>query len=348
MQRIATRPVFTVGTRTYLWPDVVVAAHLWGDYAALERQTRDGLAWVMHLAKKGQGVSESDADELGDAWRYDRDLLAADDLQQWLDEHLLGMDEWLAFIERAVLRSRGAAPRIKVPAADVEAAIYAEAVCSGTLQGVAARLAGLAAAYDRVDAEGKGAHCPKTAVRNALKPLPAAVRRDGVLDLGPRQTLARAEHVACLQIVCQRFLDAAVAPAALEREIETHRLDWTRLVCETAPFASEEAAREAALLVREDSFPLADAAAMGKTTVTRTRFVLDDIEPPLRDRLVGARPGDLIAPVASNGNYLVVSVVERVEPTAKDRDVRTRAADRIAARTIQREVENRVRWHDRF
>jgi hypothetical protein len=87
---------------------------------------------------------------------------------------------------------------------------------------------------------------------------------------------------------------------------------------------------------------------MAKSTVSKGRYLLDDVGPPLKDRLVGARPGDLIAPLpGDDGEYLVVSVVARVEPSLKDREIRRRAGDRVAVRTIQREIENRVRWHER-
>jgi hypothetical protein len=345
MQRIAGRTVFTVGGRDYQWIDVILAAYLWGEYARLERRTREGLAWLKHLKRLGEKVPEAEADEAADTWRYDRDLLAADDLQQWLDDHDLDMDEWLEYIDRSVRTARPNAPKLKVSAPEVEAALYGEALCSGALADFATRLAGQAAAFDRLN-EGTSARCSKAAVRAAMKPLPPSVRR-GVFDFSAADTVARAEFVACLGVVFERFLDEIAAPAMLEREVDAHRLDWTRVVCETAPFATEEAAREAALLVREDSFPLADAAAMGKSMVTKERFVLADLLPPLKDRLIGARPGDLIAPVESNGDYLVVSVVDRVEPTTKDRAVRARAVDRVRTRTIQREIEKRVRWHER-
>lgn len=355
MQRLAGRTVFTAGAREYRWEDVVLAAHLWGEAAELERRTREGIACHMRLDDRGEALSETEVEGAADKWRYERDLLSADDLQDWLTERDIDMDEWLAYMHRSAVRTRwsGELDEIvnayDVSAEEVDAVMYSEAVCSGRLGELAERLAGQAAIYDRVAEQTPAAKSFSKAERKAiLGRLPARVKRQGIIGVDPAVTKERADLVTDVALSFERFVDRIAAPAALEREIEAHALEWTRLDCQTVEFASEEAAREAALLVREDGMRLTQAAAIATSVVEETRYVLEEVEPPLKDRLVGALPGELIGPVSGDSGHLLVSVVDRVAPSTSDASIRERAGDRVIRRTIRREISRRVRWHERF
>jgi len=342
VQRLAGRKVFTAGKRTYTWDDAILAAHVRGAYAELERRVREGLACAKHLRTLGEWARDPDVeDEAADAWRYDRNLLAADDLDAWLSERGLDEDDWNDYMERIVLRAQWSAEldeitrANRVSAPEVESALYVEAVCSGALTEWAEQLAGRAAVYDRMHGSKKAAPCSKTEIRSVLKRVP----RGGAPD---------PEHVACLEVVYRGFAAEAATPAAIDREIAGHVLDWTRFDCTTVVFASEHAAREGALLVREDGLPLAEAASMAKAFVQRSRYVLEDTDPSLRDRLTAARPGEVIGPLSVDGRYALIGVGKRVEPSSKHAAVRKRAQERVIRRTIQREVTGRVAWHERF
>ena len=355
MRRLAGRAAFTVGDREYRGEDLVLAAHLWGEFAGLERQTRCGIACLRHLETHEAGLDAAFVEEAGDAWRYERDLLSADDMQDWLAGRNLDMDEWLLFVQRMVARTQCSAEldeiaeENEVTGEEIDAALYSEIVCSGRLAELAEQLAGQAAVFDRAAEQSRAATSSSKAERKTLlDELPASVRRKGILGIVPKVIRERAELLARVAFTFQRFIDGIAAPAALEREIEAHALEWTRLDCQTVGFAAAEAAREAALLVREDGMGLAQAAAIATSVVEDTPYVLEDVEAPLKDRLVGALPGDLIGPLAVDGGYVLVSVVNRVAPTAKDPSISGRARDRVIRRTIRREISRRVRWHERF
>ncbi len=356
MRRLAGRKLFTVGKRTYRGEDLVLCAHLWGEYATLEARARRGIACSKHMEAMGEDVPESAVDEAAEVWRYERDLLSADDTESWLAERQLKADEWLDYMLREALLARWSreldriSKRYKVSAGDVGAALYAEAVCSGLLTKLNERLAAEAAVHDHEVAQVKGARpswCSKTAVGKVLAALPPPVKRTGVVGLTPAATRERAEFLACVTLSHGRFVARTSDPTAVSHEIDAHALDWTRIDSETVTFASEEAAREAALLVREDGLTLHAAAAVAKARVRKTRYLIQDVAQPLKDRLVGASAGELLGPVSDRGGFLLVSVLKRTEPSGRDRAIRSRAADAVIGRTIQREVGRRVRWHER-
>src|SRR5919109_1083820 len=65
MERVAGRTAFSVGAREYGWVDVVLAAHLWGEYANLERSVLRQ-RWASELDKITKAESVT-AREVSDA-----------------------------------------------------------------------------------------------------------------------------------------------------------------------------------------------------------------------------------------------------------------------------------------
>ena len=144
--------VFTVGERDYQWIDVILAAYLWGEYARLERRTRDGLALDELWRAGGEEVPRRRRTRPPTRGAYDRDLLAADDAaavaRRSPPRHgRVGSNTSTARCSHA----RPTAPKFKVSAPEVEAALYGEGSLLGSARDLAMRLAGQAAAFDRLN-----------------------------------------------------------------------------------------------------------------------------------------------------------------------------------------------------
>lgn len=146
--------------------------------------------------------------------------------------------------------------------------------------------------------------------------------------------------------IAEIVASAADARAALgrasdvEREIELRALEWTRIDAELLELADMDAAGEAALCVRVDGRSLEDVAADCGVPLQRRAVYLEDAE----HELLGARAGDLVGPVARDGGYLLVHVLERTPPSADDPELRRRAESYLVDRAIERELEKRLRW----
>jgi hypothetical protein len=357
MEQAVHRPVCSVGEREYRLLDVVIAGHLRGRWAEVEDTARRGLACVKRLDNLEEELSDTDVEAAATAWRYERDLLSADDTESWLLERHVAMAHWFGYVHRLVLRRRWSDRLDEIVAAhevmplEIEDVLYEEGVCSGALPELAERLAAEAAVDDRVEEESAIARVERPTeprVRAIVARLPPEVSRLGMYGVPPGVCLERAAVLACMMLSFEGFIDRISALATLEREIEPHRLDWTRLECDSITLSAEGAAREAALVVREDGLPISEAARLANASLARTRDVLEDIEPALRDRLVGAQPGELIGPVPNERGFVLVSVLDRVAPSIADPSIRDRARDLVVTRTIEREVASRVRWHERF
>lgn len=318
---LAGRSLFTVAGRTFAWEDVLLAAELRGELAELERQVRQGLACLQRV-EAGDGTLPAEAVRAAaTVFRYDRNLLAAEELEAWLEAQGLTVSEWNGYLRRLVLRERWAIDLERIESEfavgddEVEAALAAEAICTGFLRRAAEQLAedaALAAADDAVEDSPD-----RTTVIAALAREAAAVRSR------PPST------------------------PDVEREVAAHALDWIRIEAEALELADPEAAREAALCVRVDGRPLADVADDCGVPSTPLVLYLADADPELRTALVSASPGELIGPVERDDGHLLLQLRTKAEPSAEDPELERRAAAVLAARTVERELRNRVVWHER-
>src|SRR3954454_23389533 len=113
---VLERQVFSVGAQDYSWADVVAAARAWGRWDEATRPS--------------EGARRNDdLEQAAQAFRYERSLLAAEEMEAWLAHWGLTVGEWRGWL-------RG------------EAGGWPEAVCSGALAGLARDLAARAAAAE--------------------------------------------------------------------------------------------------------------------------------------------------------------------------------------------------------
>lgn len=317
----AGRSLFTVAGRTYAWEDVLLAAELRGELGDLERQTRQGLACLRRLAADAGALPAETLRAAATVFRYERSLLAAEELEAWLDARGLTVSDWNDYLRRLLLRERWVdeLERIEfefaVGGEEVEAALPAEAVCTGFLRRAAERLAEDAA-------------------------LAAA---DGALEDSPDRTTL----IAALARGADAVRARAPSPPEVEREVAAHALDWIRIEAETLELADADAAREAALCVRIDCRPLSDVADECGVPANALVLYLGDADPELRATLLSASPGELIGPVERGAGHMLLQLRAKAEPSADDPELGRRAAAVLVARAVERELRDRVLWHER-
>ena len=315
------RPLFTVADRTYVWEEALFAAELRGELGVLERQTRQGLACVQRLVAEAGTLDAESVRVAAATFRHERNLLAADELRGWLAARGLTASDWDGYLRRLLLRERWIAELERIELAfvvgdeEVEAALAAEAVCTGFLGRVAERLAedaALAAANGPADGSSD-----RTAFITSL--------------------IGRAEEVRA----------RSPSRAEVEREIAAHALDWIRIEAETLELVEAEAAREAALCVRVDGRSLTDVAGDCGVPANALIIYLADADAELRAALLSARPGELVGPLERGGGQMLLQVRAKAEPSGADPELGRRAVAVLAARALERELRERVLWHER-
>jgi hypothetical protein len=268
---VLERPVFSVGRRQFRWADVAKRVD-WGSLGPVS------------------GVPEAELEDAEARFRYDRNLVAAEEMEAWLEGWELTVGEWRQYLRGTL--------------GDGERAAWVAAVCGGALERAAR-------------------------------------------DLAARAAAAEATEEADLDRAYNRLVAQAVTPDALRSLVEARKADWIRIDCRTLVLPSADGAREAALCVRDDGMALAEVAEQAGVEMREHSLYLEDAADELGKALLSARTGELLGPLPLADRFALVLVDGKVEPTIDDPEILRRAQEAARRRAIEREVVNRVTWHER-
>jgi len=333
--RLAARDVFAADGRVFTWTDVVLAEVARGAWRELEARTRHGLAAQRLLSASGGELRADATTEAAHRFRYERELLAAEDLDAWLERWSVSLAEWSDYLRRDVLRGSSTGESGEdVPPDEIAVAIGVEAICSAALERGARRLASEAALAGRHLPEATAAGDPAAAAELLGVPVERCAERLELVARLAAATAARAAEIA--------------SESAVERELAMHRLDWLVVDAEVLEVGDEDAAREALLCVAADGLELADVAAQAGSALRRLSVTLTDAPDWLAPHLLGVEEGSLLGPLRQADGFAVVSVLSRKLPDAADRDARRRAETALLERAARNEVAARVEWRERL
>jgi hypothetical protein len=328
MDALLGQLVFCVGSEEYRWDDVILAAKLRGDWARLEKELCEGLACVKRMDEAEEEIDAEELESAANDFRYERDLVTAEEADAWLEQWGLSAEAWMDFIRRWVLRRKWAdelveiVARFRITKKEFNSCLKAEVVCSGYLARFAQALAAWASTFEKAREEvwiGDAAPCAK-----------------------------RVKRIHRLEAGYQSFRDHVVDSQGLKDQVGWHRLDWIRFDCRYVLFPHEQMAREAALCVRDDGMQLDEVAANAKIRLHNAPLYLEEIDPSLRDHFLSAGKGALVGPLDWDKGFALFVVEDKILPALEDPAIRQRAEESLIQNEINREIANRVKWHVRF
>lgn len=328
MEDLYKQEVFVVAGTKYNWADVVAAAKLRGDWATLEDETRQAIACLKRESSNGETLAPGDIASAAREFRYTYNLISAEEVESWLKNWGLTVEEWMGYFRSVLLRHKWSeqlgAIVATYPVTDTEIAnsIKTIAVCSGKLVQFARRLANRAAAYDKLKSEKKA---------------------EQVSD-DTSNRLEKTARITVMETAFEQFRNALMTPEAIQARILSQRIEWIKFDCRYVEFPEEHLAKEAALCVREDGLELHEVAADAQRDIRHHSFYLEDAELVLKSNLLGASKRELIGPYNSNGQYVLLLVLDKQLPSERDRNIRERAEYALLKSALEHEVNNRVQW----
>lgn len=329
--------VFRIHGREYRWRDVLVAAERWGEWDALAGRVAAAIARLEAAESQSRAPAPDELEAAAEEFRYAHDLLTAEELEDWLQRWTLTLEDWENYLRRTLAEASptGNAARPGAPAPSLaDPVLWGEAVCSGVLAEWAERLAARAAIAVRW--------------REEIAPVsPAAGDRGQDPASGP-EAMSFDELLAELETAYAWVSAQLPASRALEDHLSMKRSDWTRLNCALLAFDEEGRAREAAMLAREDRLPVQDVAAASSTAVEEASFLLEDLEPALREQLVSVVSHQWAGPLPFQGRFLLLYIRDRIPPLLDDPGIRDRATRSLLVRLAEREVSRHVTWCQRL
>jgi hypothetical protein len=332
------KDLFQAAGRCYTWEHVLAAADFRGDAAELKRDLAVALAVRAYADEQGFEASPADVESAADEFRLERQLIAGEDLEQWLDHCGLTLDDFEEFFARRLLadRFRDLADDIgrdyAPSAADVANHLWVEAILTGGYDTLTVGLA------RRVAVRLDGSTPPTPAdVREARRE--AEDRLDGE-TLDPEWFTELAEMEAAYR-AAER---AALTSEHRDREIRARFIQLTRIEIAEATFPSFDHAREAYDCVTREGERLESVATRSGAAFDEATRFYDDVPDEVRDLFFSAPAGKVFPPQKGDERFAVREIRRRIEPESDDPDVSARVRERLLSNRFDAMVSQHVRW----
>jgi hypothetical protein len=284
----------------------------------------------------GLDLEEDELDSAAEAFRYERDLITAEETEQWLAARGLSLDDFSDYFARRYWGQR-LADEISAPdwsyvstPADLRTLFAAELILSGDLDWLTTQLVWRVAAEQaetKLDESAITAQKQRFVERQALDPTDlsgwlANLGRD-MEWLKDMQTMEAAYWQRC---------EGVLLPQALKHELSSLRLPLTRFETEVMEVESRDAAREALFCVTEDGMSMEEVATEGRYPLRQVNFLLEDLPPDLQQLFMSVSAGELIDPMPHGDGFELCRVMKKTEPDPEDPTVKQRVEQRLLDR----------------
>jgi hypothetical protein len=346
---IDTKVIFVCGDREFIVRDLIDAAHFRGE---LEAEWENLLRRVAAERKADEQDLEFDdeaIDTAAEQFRYQHDLITAEETEHWLAERGLTLGDFGAYFVRHYWGEHfdDVEPEVvnffSAPN-ELRELLTSELILSGELDRMAQRLSWRVAAS--CAAEGQGVDPQLTAAEQAGFLQRSGVSEDQLADW--RERLGRDpawfQNALEMEAIHRRDCDRLLSRQAREREIAALRLPLTRFEVETIELDSLDAAREALLCAREDGMSMEEVAAEGRYPHRHTELLLEEIPEDLQQKFLSVHPGEILEPIAHGDGFHLCRIIGKTEPNVDDPVVKMRAENRILERHFADLTTRHIQW----
>jgi hypothetical protein len=328
--------VCACGTQEYTARDALDAAIFRGELEDSWQKFLHGVAAEERADELELELDESAISAAAEEFRYQYDLITAEETEAWLANRGLTFDDFSDYFARqyciGAVREELSPKEIAYTSAasEMRELFIAELVLRGTVEEMttklmwrlAARGAGQEPTAEAIAAERrKFFHRIKVQSGQLAKWLERLGRDSEWLNEMLANEAAYGTH-------CNRLL----VPEARQRELVRSRSYLTRFEIEVLELESHDAAREALFCVREDGMSMEEVATEGRYPYRRAEFLLEDIPPDGQQRLLGASAGQVLEPLMRGDGFELCRVINKVEPQEDDPMVKSRLDQRLLDR----------------
>jgi hypothetical protein len=350
---LESKVVFICADREYTVRDLIDAAHFRGEVEPV---------WT-NLLRLVAAERKADAEELEfedgaidaavEQFRYQRDLITAEETEKWLADRGLSLNDFSAHFVRHYWGEKWddlepqaleyfAAPN------ELRELLKSELILSGELDQMAQRMSW------RVAADCAAADRPPDAQLIAEEQA-HFFERSGLEEhqlAGWLEKLDRDadwfREASAMEAIHRRDCAALLSRQAREHEIAALRLPLTRFEVETIELDSLDAAREALLCAREDGMSMEEVATEGRYPYRHPNLLLEEIPEELQQKFLSVHPGDILDPIVHGDGFHLCRIVGKEEPDVDDPIVQERAENRILDRHFADLATRFIQWRILF
>ena len=310
--------VCTCGEHEYTARDAIDAAIFRGELDVKWKEFLHQVAAERRADELELEPDESAISSAVEAFRYEYDLITAEETEAWLANRELTLDDLADYLTReyyaSTLHEEIIPDEIEYSSADVELrqSFLAELILSGELDRMtsdlivrlAARCTGKELPPDMITAEKR-----KFLHRNGITSEELAdwleqLQRDSKwLDEMLAMEAAYGKHCATL-----------LTAEARQRELLALRLPLTKFKTEVIEVESLDAAREALFCVREDGMSMEEVATEGRYPYRRADFILEDLPVDAQHKFLSVSPGEVLKPLLMATDLNCVASLRKLSP----------------------------------
>jgi hypothetical protein len=336
--------------KEYTARDAIDAAIFRGE---LEAEWKDFLEAVE--AEKRADKGDLDLDEAAistaaEAFRYEYDLITAEETEAWLENRALTLDDFSDYFTRQYCANafdkeivpveveyHSASPELReLFLADLILSEDLDRMTTALMWRLAARCAEMEPHPDAIAVAEQ-----KFFDRNDIEPTQLA----NWLENLRRDSNWFAEMLA-IDAAYRTRRDTLLAPQARQRELAALRLPLTRFETEIIEFESRDAAKEALFCVREDGMSMEQVAIEGRYPYRHADFLLEDIPLDTQQRFLCVSAGQVLKPIERGDGFELCRIVKKIEPRLDDPRVQSRIDQRLLDRhfseLVSKHVERRL------
>jgi hypothetical protein len=342
------RIIFSQGDRSFTVKDVIDWAAvrgelepIWGEFVRVVECDR--LANEENLELEDSGL-----DSVSIAFRYEHDLITAEETERWLDDRNLTVSEFSEYFGRRYWgetytgKVNPAERSYRAGSPDEKDLFLVDLTLSGELDRLADRLSWRIAA--RANESTDAAEAVAEARERFLSRTEIGIEElaDWLAQLG--RDVDWFDDLMRAEVAYQRQTNSLVGEKDLQRELISMRLLLTRFEIEVIEVDSRDAAAEVFACVRSDGMEMSEVAEESRYPFHRSEVLLEDIAPDQQQLFLSVKAGALVEPIPRDDAFQVCRVKARIEPTLQDAAIRERLERRIIERHFSELVSKYIDW----
>lgn len=316
----------------------------------LRQSIRDRLACQAYAEEEGFELDIEELQAAAEDYRYERNLITAEEVESWLQEHNLTLEDFNAYLtqDHWFRRFFPDLNQIRLeysPSENFTAPrIWSEMILEDRLKEFVIPVAW------RVAVMREFARDPlPQGLAEKVKKVFFERMASSASDLESwleRNSCSKDwfEELSAMEAYFQKFRSSMLTPEMCLRQMHTHQLDLTRVEGEGLGFSSEEIAHESFLCITEDGENPKAVTQRAQGSTTRFSWLVKDLPEEWQQKFFSARTGEWLPPKEWNGAFRVFRVKRKVNPDLNDTEVRHWIEEKVLTLSLNPLVDKHIGW----
>lgn len=271
-------------------------------------------------------------DEMAELFRYEHDLITAEETERWLEQRGLTLEHFSDYISRQYWRTKigatdGADIDLVSGGDELRDLFTIDLIFAGEVDRLAKQLMWRLAAR----AEDAKIGPPTIAAEKENFFARVQIQPPQVGDW--LQNIGRDDEwlseMCAMEAAYHAICENLLTPQMRLKQLALLRMPLTHFSVEAIQVESLDAAKEALLCMRQDGMPMEEVAAEARYPHRRITFRHEDVPSDLQQKFWSVGPGDLLEPIPHADGFEIFRIIGKTEPDLNEPVVQERIDQRL-------------------